>query len=221
MKKALIPITAALLTFSMLSNSASAQPIPYFAANFCGSASGWCWIFTEMPVEGVMPTAYGSGRLQVRGFAIVREYIDYIDYYGWDYWANTTQDPNTGIWAYRTQMSVGWNDERLAVHMWTSEPIWGIFIDDVDWFVIAMSFAGWYKDAYADIHYIRGNAVVELVGGPDSLFVAIVLLYIGPEHFLTFAWVTEEIAGYPTGYLARSISHRVTVWPIELALIPG
>ena len=220
MKKALIPIIAALLAFSMLSNSASAQPIPYFAARFSGSANGCCWIFTEPPM-GPEPeiSAYGKGRFDIRGLAIVREGTG--PPFGDHYWANTTQDPNTHIWTYRTQMRVRWNDEILAIHMWTREPIWGIFIDDVDWFVIAMSFAGWYKDAYADIHYIRGNAVVELVGGPDSLFVAIVLLYIGPEHFLTFAWVTEEIAGYPTGYLARSISHRVTVWPIELALIPG
>jgi len=211
MKKALIPITAALLVFFMLSNSVSAGIIQYYATRFQGSASGWCWIFTEMPLPGVMPSAHGKGRFDIRGLAIVREDTG-------TYWANTT-DPNTNIWIYRTQMRVTWGSNACVVHLWSSDQMWGIFADDGDYFVISnMSFAGWYKEELASLHFISGTAMMWLApSGPpgEEVFVAIIGLFIEPEHFLTFAWVTEEIEGYPRGYLARSISHRVTVWPIE------
>jgi len=218
MRKVLIPIIAALLAFFMLSNSVSASFVQYYAARFSGSANGWCWIFTEMPVnQSAMPSAYGKGRLDIRGLAIVRK--DTGPPFGDYYWANTTQDSNTNIWTYRTQMRVTWGSNICAVHMWTPDTVWGIFIDDGDYFIIAnMSFAGWYKEDTAPLQFIRGIANVYLLfAGPpgEEILVAEVILFIGPEHFRTFAWVTEEIEGYPTGYLARSISHRVTVWPIE------
>jgi len=217
MKKALILVITAILTLSVLFNSTSAQPIPYFAASFSGSSNGCCWIFTEPPM-GPEPeiSAYGKGRFDIRGLAIVREGTG--PPFGDHYWANTTQDPNTHIWTYRTQMRVRWNDEILAIHMWTREPIWGIFIDDGDYFIIAMSFAGWYKEDTASLQFIRGIASVFFVfaGPPDSPpLVAEVMLFIGPDHFRTFAWVSEDIEGFPPGYVARSITHRVSVWPIE------
>ena len=222
MKKALIPIIAALLAFSMLSNSASAQPIPYFAARFSGGASGWCWIFTEFPMnESVMPSAHGKGRVDIRGLAIVREAAGV-------YWANST-DPNTGIWTYRTQMRVTWGGNACAVHLWTTDTTWGIFNDTGDYFMIGFfmpmgttSFAGWYKEETAPIQFIRGNAVVYVLPYDPSgeVFVVMVVLAIDTTHFLTFIWVSEDIEGYPPGYVARSISHRVTVWPIQWPTIP-
>jgi len=219
MKKALIPIIAALLAFSMLSNSASAQPIPYFAARFSGSANGCCWIFTEFPMnESVMPSAYGKGRFDIRGLAIVRKGTDpdFGDYY----WANST-DPNTSIWMYRTQIRVTWGSNACVVHLWTTDTTVGVFNDTGDYFMIGSfipmgtttSFAGWYKEEAAPIQFIRGIAVVYVLPYDPSgeVFVVMVVLGIDTTHFLTFIWISEDIEGYPTGYVARSISHRVTV----------
>jgi len=228
MKKALIPITAALLTFSILSNSVSAPFVQYYVARFSGSASGWCWIFTEFPMnESVMPSAYGKGRFDIRGLAIVRKGTDpdFGDYY----WANST-DPNTHIWMYRTQMRVTWGSNACAVHFWTTDTTVGVFNDTGDYFMIGFfmpmgttSFAGWYKEETAPIQFIRGNAVVYVLPYDPSgeVFVVMVVLAIDTTHFLTFIWISEDIEGYPPGHVARSFSHRVTVWPIEWHPIPG
>ena len=110
------------------------------------------------------------------------------------------------------------------VHLWTTDTTAGTFTDDRDYFSIAnMNFAGWYKEEATPIQFIRENAMVWLaLSGPElDILVTVVMLSIGPEHFLTFVWASEEIEGFPPGYLARSISHKVTVWPIEWHPIPG
>lgn len=206
MKKLLIPIVV-LLAFSVLVTSVSAPVSEYYMARFHGSASGICLVFEEEP--GPDPIALGKGRFHIRGLALVREDADY-------YWANEA-DPNTRIWTRRVRMRVSWNNEKLMVHMWPSGAVWGMFYDEENWFYIAnMTFSGYYIED-STLQHVSGSAQVLFAKiGPEEVLAAIVVLYIGPDIFYSFGWVSEG----PPEYVARGFSHRVTVWPIPWYLPP-
>lgn len=209
MKKLLIPIVT-LLAFSMLITSVSAPVPEYYAARFHGHTNGVCRVFDEYPGEGVTPTALGQGRIYIRGLAIVKEDTDY-------YLANITEDPNTRVWTRRTGMKASWEGEKLMVHMWPSDTVWGMFNDTMDAFAVAnLTFSGYHKDASGFIQFARGTALIYFseYGDPPYLM-AMVMLYMGTEHWLSFLWI-GEYEGMPPEYLARPFINRVTVWPISL-----
>lgn len=208
MKKMLFPLVA-LLAFSTLCTSVSAPSVEYYASRFCGHANGCCSLFAEPLEPDSSPIAFGKGRIHIRGLAIVREDADY-------YWANTT-DPNTRVWTYLTRMRVSWNNERLVVHMWKSDMVEGEFYDDEDWFVIAnMAFSGWYREGITAPQHVWGGAVVAFFRCPyTGMLLGTVTLYVGTEHWLTFAWLGEPVEGIPPELVTHSFFHKVSVWPID------